>query len=75
MNDREVLQALLDGKVVTDGSYYGRILFKLNGDRMEIKVRECEWTKMDEIPRLISDFVRIVEEEKWLKKDMECTTD
>lgn len=64
MNDREILQALLDGKVITDESYYGRILFKLNGDRMEIKVRECEWTKTDEIPRLISDFVKIVEEEE-----------
>lgn len=64
MNDREVLQALLDGKVITDESYYGRILFKLNGDHMEIKVRECEWTKTDEIPRLISNFVKIVEEEE-----------
>lgn len=63
MNDREVLQALLDGKTVVDESSWIVNYYKLIGDRMYIRVEENMWGSCDYIPRLDSDCVRIEEEE------------
>lgn len=63
MNDREVLEALLEGKVIVDESTWHDFQYKLIGDRMYIRVEENMWGSSDCIPRLDSDCVRIEEEE------------
>ena len=63
MNDKEVLQALLDGKTVVDESSWIVNYYKLIGDRVYIKVEDHMWGSSDCIPRLDSDCVRVLEEE------------
>ena len=62
MTDRDVLQALLDGKVIAEKTPLCPLKFRLNGDRMEVKYEKYEWCKMDHIPELDSDHVEIEEE-------------
>lgn len=63
MNDRKVLQALLDGKTIIDESSWIVNYYKLIGDRIYIRVGEHMWGSSDCIPRLDSESVRIEEEE------------
>lgn len=63
MDDREVLEALLDGKTIIDESTWIVNHYKLIGDRMYVRVEEHMWGSMNYIPRLDSDCVRIEEEE------------
>ena len=64
MTDRDVLQALLDGKVIKQVPCICGFLYRLNGKWMEIKYGKHEWDRMDHIPELDSDHVRIVEVEE-----------
>ena len=64
MNDREILQALLDGKVIAEKTHLCPLKYRLNGDRMEVKYGKYEWSKMDHIPEIDSDYVRIEEMEE-----------
>ena len=64
MNDREVLQALLDGKVIAEKTHLCPFKYRLNGKWMEAKYGKYEWDRMDHIPALDSDHVRIVEGEE-----------
>ena len=64
MNDREILQALLDGKVIAQKTHICPFKYRLNGGRMEIKYGKYEWSKMDHIPELDSDYVKVMEEEE-----------
>ena len=59
MNDREVLEALLGGKVMVDESSWVVNYYRLIGDRMYIRVEENMWGSMNYIPRLDSGCVRI----------------
>lgn len=64
MDDREVLQALLDGKTIVDESTpWFEFHYKLIGDRIYIRIEDHMWGSSDCIPRLDSDCVRIEEEE------------
>ena len=63
MNDREVLEGLLDGKTIIDESTWIANYYRLIGDRMYIRVEENMWGSMNYIPRLDSESVRIEEEE------------
>lgn len=64
MNDREILQALLDGKVIAEKTHLCPLKYRLNGDRMEVKYGKYDWSKMDHIPEIDSDYVRIEEVEE-----------
>ena len=65
MNDREVLQALLDGKVIVDESVpWLEFHYKLIKDRMYVSIGDHVWGSSDHIPKLDSDHVRILEEEE-----------
>ena len=64
MNDREVLQALLDGKVIAEKTYLCPLKYRLNGDMMEVKYEKYEWKRMDHIPELDSKYVKIEEVEE-----------
>lgn len=64
MNDREVLEALLDGKTVVDESTWHDFQYKLIGDKVWVKIGECEWMAMDRILNVDLDCVRIEEEEE-----------
>lgn len=64
MNDREVLQALLDGKVIAEKTRLCPLKYRLNGDMMEVKYEKHEWQRMDHIPEMDSDYVRIEEVEE-----------
>ena len=64
MNDREVLQALLDGKVITEKTHLCPLKYRLNGDMMEVKYEKYEWQRMDHIPELDSKYVKIEEVEE-----------
>lgn len=64
MNDREILQALMDGKVIAEKTHLCPLKYRLNGDRMEVKYGKYEWSKMDHIPEIDSDYVRIEEVEE-----------
>lgn len=65
MNDREILQALLDGKIilVKEGTWH-TFQYKLVGDKIWTKYEEDGWAPFDCIPELDSDYVEIVEEEE-----------
>lgn len=64
MNDREVLEALLEGKVIVDESTpWHTFYYKLIWDRIYVKISDHMWGSSDCIPRLDSDCVRILEEE------------
>ena len=64
MNDREVLEGLLSGKIVVDESTWIANHYKLIGDRMYIRVEEHMWGSSDYIPRLDSECVRIEEDDE-----------
>ena len=64
MNDREILQALLDGKIIAEKTPLCPLKYRLNGGWMEVKYGKYEWSKMDHIPKLDSDHVKIEEEEE-----------
>lgn len=64
MNDREVLQALLDGKVIAEKTHLCPLKYRLNGDRMEVKYSKYEWSKMDHIPEIDSGYVMTEEVEE-----------
>lgn len=63
MDDREVLEALLDGKIIVDESSWHIFYYKLIKDRIYVKISDHIWGSCDHIPRLDSDCVRIEEEE------------
>lgn len=63
MNDREVMESLLEGKVIVDESTWIVNYYKLIGDRMYIRLSDHMWGSMNYMPRLDSDCVRIEEEE------------
>ena len=71
MTDREILQALIDGKVIVDESSWNDLHYKLIGDRMHVEFGKHKWVPSDHIPKLDSDYVKIVEEEE-LKPDYEA---
>ena len=64
MKDREILQALLDGKVIAEKTHLCPLKYRLNGGWMEVKYGEYEWSRTDHIPRLDSDYVKIEEDEE-----------
>ena len=64
MNAREVMQALLDGKVIAEKTQLCPLKYRLNGDMMEVKYEKYEWQRMDHIPEMDSDYVRIEEVEE-----------
>ena len=65
MNDREVLQALLDGKIVLvkEGTWHS-FRYKLIEDKIWIRWDEDEWEPAECIPELDSKYVKIEEEEE-----------
>ena len=63
MNDRDVLQALLDGKIIAQKTHICPFKYRLNGGWMEVKYGKYEWSKTDHIPELDSDYVKIEEME------------
>ena len=65
MNDREVLQAMLDGKVilVKQGTWHS-FRYKLIGDKIYIRFDEDEWEPTECIPELELDHLKIEEEEE-----------
>ena len=63
MNDREVLQALIDGKVIVDESPWFNLYYRLVGDRIQVKCDEHEWALCYYIPKLYPCHVKIVEDE------------
>lgn len=69
MNDREVLQALLDGKVITEGWNINPLIYRLNGKWMEDRDRTHGWSRTGNIPKLDPDRVKIVEEEEWTQEN------
>lgn len=64
MDDREVLESLLEGKVIVDESSWIVNYYKLIGDRMYVRIGDHMWGSMNYIPRLDSDCVRILGEEE-----------
>ena len=64
MNDREVLQALLDGKVIVDESSWHVFYYKLIKDRMYVRIGDHMWGSNNRIPELESSHVRILEVEE-----------
>lgn len=63
MNDREILQALLDGKVILVDSMYHSFRYKLIGDKLNIRFDDGQ-TSFDCITKLDSEHVEILEEEE-----------
>ena len=64
MDDREVLEALLDGKIIVDESSWHDFHYKLIGNKVWVKIGECEWMAMDRILNVDLDCVRIEGEEE-----------
>lgn len=63
VNDREVLQALLDGKAILVDGMYHSFRYKLIGDKLNIRFDDGR-TSFDCITKLDSEYVRIEEEEE-----------
>lgn len=63
MNDREVLEALLDGKIIVDELSLHKFHYRLIGDGVWVKSSKHKWARLDHIPKLDSDYVRVLEEE------------
>lgn len=63
MNDREVLQALLDGKVILVDGMYHSFRYKLIGDKLNIRFDDGR-TSFDCITKLDSEHVEILEGEE-----------
>ena len=64
MNDREVLQALLDGKTIVDESSWHTFYYKLIKDKIYVMIGDHMWGSNNRIPELDSKYVRILEEEE-----------
>ena len=61
MNDREVLEALLDGKIIVDESTGKE--YKMMGGRMMVRMWGNVWG-LSYIPKLNCECVRVKEEEE-----------
>ena len=64
MNDREILQALLDGKVIVDESSQYGIQIRLIGDRICVKPGKLGWALIDCLSALDSCHLKILEDEE-----------
>lgn len=64
MNDREVLQALLDGKVIVDKSPLHDFSIRLIGDRICVKPGKLGWALIDCLSSLDSCHLKVLEDEE-----------